>query len=293
MWGGASFCFNRKEGGLHHRRTNETLWLNIPIQAFACTVIASISPSLIQAQLRNDRRPVIACIQFGTTLFRGLPAQPADFTEKAVNAIHRARKNEGFSFHHNACRNVHISYKQLHFGFDSNGQGRGAVLKQGVFNNKKIFWIESHTYLAANNNEFVLEFCSNGISINSKPKTYFEKKEYQSEISIGKDLIKGSSSGSEVKISILGAPGETIELDSIRFGNNPSADITSQIHHKNQGHIIEFKAIVPDYKIEKVVSIVATVVEKSSPYTTKHPITIEQSFTINEGLNSMAKINVE
>jgi len=116
---GRGFVLFQRERGTapSSANRNETFWLNMPKQAIAFTVTTSLSSSPIQAQLR-DPGPVIVCFRFETLPFQGLPARPADSTAKHVNALHRLGKNERFIFHHNSCRDVHNSFKQVHFGFD-------------------------------------------------------------------------------------------------------------------------------------------------------------------------------
>ncbi|GJL73484.1 MAG: hypothetical protein NMNS01_26830 [Nitrosomonas sp.] len=164
-----------------------------------------------------------------------------------------------------------------------------AILKQGKFNSNKIFWIEADNATKNDKNkefELELEFCSKNTTAKAKLESYRVKQgEYRSEVSINKVPIHKSTSGSEVKISILGTPGEKLEIESINFGNenvevsqkklNP--DINPDIH------ILEFKVIVPYFEKSETITNIITMVAnvKINGGTELIPITVAQSLTIN------------
>jgi len=181
----------------------------------------------------------------------------------------------------------------------NNGQPGNSMLKKGKLKNRDIFWIETSPAFdnkgvpVANGQKFSLEFCSNGISRQSKPVTYVAVKTYQSEISIGKDLVKGSSSGSEVKISILGVPGESIAVTKLTFGDEEATLLDKDSNSLR--HILEIRAIVPREKRAKTktVSVIATVKASSSGKSKVFPINVEQSFAIDHKVVVVAAVNTK
>lgn len=115
---------------------------------------------------------------------------------------------------------------------------------------------------------------------------YLVNKKYQSEVSINNAPIDSSTSGSLIHISILGTPGETINIENnkIKFGNK---EVEIPNDSNNAKHIIEFKVLIPDFKAvtpnsnePEIVSITANIAKKAYAAIKGMPITIKQTFTI-------------